>query len=98
LKIFAQEGIGRPDLEIESDTDKLTKFLRKNLPEDLEVPDIRAALVFSHPEAEIQAENAPAPTLPVKKLKDLIRKTAKGKPIKMETVQQIQAILDPPEG
>ena len=97
LKIFAQEGIGRPDLEIESDTDKLTKFLRKNLPEDVEVPEIRAALVFSHPEAEIQSEGAPVPTLPIKKLKDLIRKSAKNKPIKMEMVQQIQALLDPPE-
>ncbi|HIE57789.1 MAG TPA: NERD domain-containing protein [Anaerolineales bacterium] len=97
LKIFAQEGIGRPDLEIEADTDKLTKFLGKKLPDGVDIPQIRAALVFSSPEADVQADNAPVPTLPLKKLKDVIRREAKEKPIKMTTVQQIQRLLDPPE-
>jgi hypothetical protein len=96
LKIFAQEGIGRPDLEIASEIDGLTKFLRKNIPEGIEIPEIQAALIFSDPNINIQADEAPTPTLPAKKLKDLIRKTAKGKPISPENVSQIQAVIDPP--
>ena len=95
LKIFAQEGIGRPDLEIESDIDGLTKYLTKNLPEGTEIPEIQAALIFSHPDIDIQADEAPAPTLPAKKLKDMIRKTAKAKPISPETVTLVQSVIGP---
>ena len=96
LKIFAQEGIGRPDLEIESDIDGLTKFLRKNLPDDTEIPTIRAALIFSNPEIEIDADNATVPTLPAKKLKDLIRKTAKENALSSDIVSTIQGAINPP--
>jgi hypothetical protein len=97
LKIFGQEGIGRPDLEIESDIESLKKYLSKALPEGTEIPEIQAALVFSNPEVDIQTDDTPYPTLHAKKLKDLIRKTAKGKPISQENYQQIQDIIDPPE-
>ena len=97
LKIFAQEGIGRPDLEIESDIDGLKKFLGKNISDDIEIPEIQAALIFSDPNIDIQADEAPAPTLPTKKLKELIRKTAKGKPISPETVSLIQNAIAPQE-
>ena len=93
LKVFAQEGLGRPDLELESDVDALKRYLSKKMP-DFELPPIQAALVFTHPEADIQVDEAPSPTLPMKKLKDFIRKTAKGKPISSETVQAIQDVLE----
>ena len=96
LKIFAQEGIGRPDLEIESDIDGLTKFLKKNFPDGTVLPDIKAALIFSNPEINIQADEAPVPTLPAKKLKDLIRQTAKSKPISPELVSITKDAIDPP--
>jgi hypothetical protein len=97
LKIFAQEGIGRPDLEIESDINGLSKFIKKNISDGTEVPEIQAALIFSDPSIDIQADEAPVPTLPAKKLKDFIRKTAKGKPISPEIVSNIQNAIDPPE-
>ena len=92
LKIFGQEGIGRPDLEIESEVDKMEIFLKKNLP-DLEIPPINVALVFFHPDVNLQVDDAPTPTLPDKKLKDLIRKEAKTKPISMSDIQAIQDFL-----
>ncbi|HZD56082.1 MAG TPA: hypothetical protein VE136_05135 [Anaerolineales bacterium] len=88
LKIFAQEGLGRPDLEISSEIDVAQRYLGKILPED-EVPEVQAALVFTNERAEVEAENASAATLHVKKLKDFIRKTAKSKPISMDTVKEI---------
>jgi hypothetical protein len=93
LKIFAQEGIGRPDLEMASETEALARYLTKVLP-DLELPSIQAALVFTHPEIEIDVEDAPAPALPARKLKDFIRKSAKSSPLSMEVVASLQEALD----
>ena len=95
LKIFAQEGIGRPDLEIESDIDALEKHLKKQLP-DLTLPPIQAALVFFNPEAVLEADDAPNPTLYIRQLKEFIRKQAKAKPVSMATIQTIQNALEQP--
>jgi len=93
MKLFAQEGIGRPDLEIESDTARLEKFFNKNLPE-LELPHINAALVFFHPEVVLDVDDAPTPSLFSKKLKDFMRKTAKQQSLSPETYEQIQGTLE----
>jgi hypothetical protein len=41
----------------------------------------------------VDADNAPSPTLDVRKLKDFVRKTAKGKPISLDLVKEIQALI-----
>jgi len=92
LKIFAQEGLGRPDLEITGEIQSSKRFLSKILPED-DIPEVQAALIFTNDRTEVQADNAPTTTLHVKKLKDFIRKTAKSKPISMDTVKEIQEEL-----
>ncbi|MBI9047039.1 MAG: hypothetical protein JEZ06_21310 [Anaerolineaceae bacterium] len=75
LKIFAQENLGRPDLEVQSVNKDITKFLSKHLNED--IPEIHIALVFTNEEVVLESENAPIPTLHAKKLKDFIRKKSK---------------------
>jgi len=95
LKIFGQEGLGRPDLEIASEIDGVKRYLKKALPPDTEIPEIRAALVFSHPEADIQVEETPVPALPAKKLKDFIRSAAKEKSISPAMMRLIQDTIDP---
>jgi hypothetical protein len=90
LRIFAQEGIGRPDLEIESDVDGLNKYFKRYL-QELDLPPIQSALVFFHPEIDLQVEDAPTPTLFAKKLKDFIRKEAKEKPLSSDIIEKIQA-------
>jgi len=92
LKIFAQDSLGRPDLEISSEMDAISKFLAKNNP-DLSLPDINAAIVLTHPDVQADAENAPVPTLPSKNLKDYLRKIAKSKPISQETLHAINESL-----
>ncbi len=93
LALFAQEGLGRPEFEIASETDALRRQLKKLLPEDYAVPPIEAALVFTHPEVDIQADEAPTPTLSAKKLKDHLRKVAKEKPVSATDVQVIKDAL-----
>ncbi len=89
LKIFAQESLGRPDLEIGSEIQAITSFLETHLDEE-KVPDVNATLVMTNEKCEIDAENAPTPTMEARKLKDFIRKTAKGKPISLDLVKEIQ--------
>ncbi len=95
LKAFAQEGIGRPDLEILNEVESLEKYLKK-LTENEEIPPIKAALVFTNEKANIQIDEDDQPladTLPLNKLKEFFRKVAKGKPISFEKIQQIQSLL-----
>lgn len=97
LRIFAQEGIGRPDLEISSDINAINNYLRKNTPEDgigFGIPSAQAVLVFTNERAEINAEESPVPTLSAKKLKDFIRKQSKDKVLSPSMVQSIQEIIE----
>jgi hypothetical protein len=97
LRIFAQEGIGRPDLEIANEVEGIHNYLVKHT-SDSEIPPIDAAVVFTHPNVDLQIEDTdepPAPTLYLSKVKNYIRKAAKSKPISMDMVKDIQnAISD----
>jgi hypothetical protein len=89
MKIFAQEGIGRPDLEVTHQVNELTKGLSSALTED-QRPPINTALVFMNDKAEIEADQAPCPTLKLSKLKEFIRKKAKENAFPPEVVQTLQ--------
>jgi hypothetical protein len=89
LKIFAQENLGRPDLEVGSEIHAIASFLEERLGEE-KVPEVSAALVMTNEKCVVDADNAPAPTLEEKKLKDFIKKTAKSKPISLDLVKEIQ--------
>jgi hypothetical protein len=93
LKIFAQENLGRPDLEVGSEMHAISSFLEEHLGEEM-VPDVQAALIMTNEKCEVDADNAPAPTMEVRKLKDFIRKTAKAKPISLDLVREIQESFD----
>ncbi len=93
LKIFAQEGLGRPDLEVKSEIELIQKFMSKVLPTGETAPEIRAALIFTHPKTEINIdadEQPPAETLLLKDIKDVLRKNAKGKGISEVKARMIQ--------
>jgi hypothetical protein len=92
LKIFAQESLGRPDLEMGAEIHSITRYLEDRMPEE-EVPEVQAALILTNEDTEVAADNAPAPTLPVRKLKDFIRKTAKGKPVSLDRVKEISKLF-----
>lgn len=92
LKIFAQEGLNRPELDVESDFAALKKQLKKEFGEDL--PPLNAALIFLDPRAEIQAEGAPYPALKPDGLKDLLRKAAKNNPLPAATIQRVNQVFN----
>jgi hypothetical protein len=91
LRIFAQEGLGRPDLELAGEIDAVRKYFKKMLP-DQESPVIQGVVVFTNEKTELDVEDAPIQVVSVKKLKDLIRKKSKEKglpPIKLQEIQKV---------
>jgi hypothetical protein len=67
---------------LENDLSKIPEF---------EIPEIKSALIFTHPEVVIEADNAPSPTLHSGQFKKLIRKEAKGeKSLSIHNVKTIQ--------
>jgi len=95
MSLFGQEGIGRPDLESESEIRNLVRHLAKNLDEH-EIPRVQAALVFWNEQVDIQVEDAPLPALKIKQLKDFMRQKAKEKPIGQMQLSAVKAAL--PQG
>ena len=92
MRFFAQDSIGNPAQEIDSAMKRLQKGLGK-IP-DFEFPVIKSALVFVNEHAEVDAENAPYPTLHARQLKKLIRKEAKGDtPLPMPVLKTVQDFL-----
>lgn len=92
MSIFGQESIGRPDIEAENEIGKVKKMLAEHF-EGSEVPEINAALVFTNPLAEIQAEGAPIPALKADQLKSFMRQKAKEKPITSTQLAAVKAAL-----
>lgn len=95
LKLFAQEGLGRPDMDLTNQINALKELLQKRLPEE-SLPEIQAALVFTNPKVEInipEDEMPPAETVKLKDLKELIRKSGKSKTISQDKVKLIQDAL-----
>jgi len=90
MKFFAQEGLGRPDLDALGLIKDAEKYINENL-KDIEHPQVQAALVFTNDKVAIEATNAPIPTLPAGKLKDFFRKKAKEDPAPVETIKLLQA-------
>jgi hypothetical protein len=81
---------------MQNDIEHLQKYLERKMP-DQELPEIQAALIFTHDKVEIKVdedETPPAPTLYLNKLKEFIRKTAKNKPVSLEKIVQVQQALN----
>ncbi|MDD5369165.1 MAG: hypothetical protein PHQ40_08775 [Anaerolineaceae bacterium] len=92
LKFFAQNNLGRPDLEIENQTESIKRLLSKKLPDTI-IPDVKAVLVFFNEKATVEVDDAPTPTLPVKKLKDFLRKRPKDTSLTPEKLRVLEAAL-----
>ena len=93
MRIFGQEGIGRPDLEADSEINSIRKALIKGGLDENEIPEINAMLVFTADDVEIEADEAPIPTLQLKKIKDFIRNKSKEKPISSQTLEKVKSVL-----
>ena len=92
LRIFAQEGIGRPDLEAPAESSAVSRFIKKKLP-DMEIPEASVALVFTSDKAVLEVDGAPIPSVPLKKLKDTIRKSTKENSMSPLLITEINSLF-----
>ncbi len=92
-KIFAQEGLGRPDRKVAEEVSSLERSMRQELGED-EIPQINGAILFTNDAAQIDANGSPVPALHTRKLKDFIRKQAKEKRLSAEKAQRINQLFE----
>lgn len=93
LRLFAQEGMGRPDLEATAEIEALQKYLKKRMP-DTDLPPINTIMVFTSEKAVIETEDTPIPAVYAKKLKDWIRKMGKEKSLAPEKAMSIQDAIE----
>lgn len=93
MRIFGQEGLGRPDLEIKNEIESLKKQLVKHMDES-EIPEINAVMVFTNDEAVVEAEGSPVPAIKLKQLKEFVRQKAKEKKLSAETLNKLKAVLE----
>jgi hypothetical protein len=95
-RIFAQEGIGRPDLEIKAEVEAVADVLRKQLPmEDYDaVQPLKPILVFTNPQAVLKdVEEAPVPTVKIDDLKATVKRLARGTRLTGEQLKRIREAL-----
>jgi hypothetical protein len=95
LKMFAQDGLGRPDIDIATEQEKLNRVFTSGLAEGA-VPQIQVALVFTAPGVQIEIPEDAEPiaqTIGVEKLKETVRKAAKTKPLPPPAIEQITALF-----
>jgi hypothetical protein len=94
LKIFAQEGLGRPDKDAQYALEDMQKFLAKKMDAD-SIPPVNAMVVFTNPKTEVKAPEAPYPTMAAEKMKDFLRKKAKDNAFPIENVDKVNTVLIP---
>lgn len=93
LKLFGQENLGRPDLDVESFTQDLTKYFSKAAPELVDKLQIQSLLLFTSDKATLEVNNAPISAVKPDKLKDFMRRAAKSDPINPDIIVELQAKL-----
>lgn len=96
LTLFAREGLGDPAREIQEQASKVRGLLAENgtaegvaNSESLAGVPIDGAVVFLHPQAVINAENAIPPALRADQVKEYIRRRAKEAKVQPDTVRRL---------
>ncbi len=93
MRIFGQEGIGRPEIDIATETESLKKYLSKNM-EEQQIPEIHSALVFTSDEMEVDATDAPSPALKLKQLKEFMRQRAKERLVPPLVIDRVKGVIE----
>ncbi len=92
MRIFGQEGIGRPDIDAENEILTIRKFLSKNMNE-ADLPEVKAILVFTSDEVELDAGDSPIPAMKLKQLKDFMRQNSKSRALYQDKINQINSVI-----
>ncbi len=90
MRIFGQESLGRPDVEIDSEINLLNRHFSKYMA-DSQLPEIKPLIIFTNDETEINVEDAPVPAIKLKQMKDFIRQKGKGNALSSMRLEEIKS-------
>jgi hypothetical protein len=93
LRVFGQEGLGRPDLDAEHHIAVLRKFLEKRLDGGI-VPDIQAMMVFTNNEVELDSGESSLMALKLKQLKEFFRTQAREKKLGSLELERLTTVIN----
>jgi hypothetical protein len=85
LKLFGNEGLGRPDMEAKYAQSDLVSYVKK-LGLDPAPLTNNVILVFTNAKADISIENSPSFAVTGEKLKEFLRKKMKENPVSVEWI------------
>ena len=94
LKIFAQEGLGRPEKETKYTLEDINRYFARQM-EDGSVPEVKPMLLFTNPKVDVKAPDAPYAAVDAEKVKDFLRKKAKDNAFPLEKVNQVNSVIMP---
>lgn len=92
MRIFGQEGLGRPELEAESQVEVLKKFFKKNMGEST-IPEVKAILLFTNDQVELESNESPILAMKLKQLKEFIRQGSKNRVLTNTQISEITNLL-----
>ncbi|RJP54330.1 MAG: hypothetical protein C4586_00015 [Anaerolineaceae bacterium] len=92
MRIFGQEGIGRPDIEAENEVRVLKSFFVKHM-DEADIPEINPILVFTSEEVELESGDSPIPAMKLKQLKEFMRQGSKNRILSSLQIEQINQLF-----
>ncbi len=93
MKIFGQEGLGKPEAEANAEIASVQKFLEKNL-EGQEIPKVNALLIFTSDDIVIDVTDSPFPAMKLKQLKEFIRQESKTRKLSSLQLSAINGLFE----
>ena len=85
LKLFGNEGLGRPDMEAKYAQSDLVSYVKKLGLDPAPLTD-NVIIVFTNAKADISIENSPSFAVTGEKLKEFLRKKMKENPVSVEWI------------
>lgn len=92
LRLFGQEGLGRPDIDAENEAERLTRFFQKKM-EGSTIPEVKPILVFTHDAVELDAGDSPIPAMKLKQLKEFLRQGSKNRVLSSQKIVEINGFF-----
>lgn len=93
MKIFGQEGLGKPDAEANAEIASVQKFLEKNL-EGQEIPAVNAIFLFTSEDIQVDVQDSPFPAMKLKQLKDFMKQESKTRKLSSLQVSAINGLFE----
>jgi hypothetical protein len=93
MRIFGQEGLGRPDLDAEGEAQAMRNFFAKKMNET-EIPEVKPILVFLNDQLELDAGDSPIAAMKLKQLKEFLRQTAKNRALSTDKIKTLCGLIE----